>query len=154
MRKEFWKNIPLNKLTQKEWESLCDGCGKCCLNKFQKTKKSLPIYTSIACKFLNIKKCTCTVYKNRKKKRSDCLILSAENLEKTAKWLPQSCSYRLIFEKKELPFWHHLNNNKNKNVHNTKNSVKNFAISEEYVDSTDMSNHMAKKINNTQLIKK
>ncbi len=146
MRKEFWKNIPLNKLTKKEWESLCDGCGKCCLNKFQKTKKSLPIYTSIACKFLNIKKCTCTVYKNRKKKRSDCLILSAENLEKMARWLPQSCSYRLIFENKELPNWHHLLNDKYKNVHNTNNSVRNFAINENYIDFSDFLLSFKKKI--------
>ena len=98
---------------------------------------------------MNIQKCICKVYDERKNKKSDCLILSPKNIDQLVNWLPTSCSYRLIFEKKELPFWHHLNNNKNKNVHNTKNSVKNFAISEEYVDSTDMSNHMAKKINNT-----
>ena len=149
MKKRFWQNKPLSDFSRKEWELLCDGCGKCCLNKFQKTKKSPPVFTNVACRFLNIQKCKCKVYDVRKNKKSDCLILSPKNIDQLVNWLPTSCSYRLIFEKKELPFWHHLNNNKNKNVHNTKNSVKNFAISEEYVDSTDMSNHMAEKINNT-----
>ena len=148
MRKNFWKTIPLNDFSHEEWELLCDGCGKCCLNKFQKTKKSVPFYTSIACKFLDIKKCICTVYNERKNKRKDCLVLSQNNLNKIVNWLPTSCSYRLIYEKKDLPSWHHLNKNKNKNVHNTKNSVKDFAISEEYVDSSDISNFIIEKFDN------
>ena len=145
MRKNFWKNIPINKLTLEEWESLCDRCGKCCLNKFQKTNKSAPIYTSIACKFLDIKKCNCKVYDDRKNKRDDCLILSPKNIDKISKWLPTTCSYRLIYEKKDLPFWHHLLNKKNNSIHHSENSVKNFAISEEYVDNSDISNFIIKK---------
>ena len=145
MRKNFWKNIPLNDLNSEEWELLCDGCGKCCLNKFKKTKKCAPIYTSVACKFLDINKCSCKVYSEREKKRKDCLILSPKNINKVVNLLPTSCSYRLIYEKKPLPSWHHLNLPKNKNVHNTKNSVKNFAISEEYVDSSDIANFIFKK---------
>ena len=147
MKKKFWKKKPLSDFTRKEWELLCDGCGKCCLNKFHKTKNSPPIYTNVACRFLNIQKCKCKVYNERKSKKSDCLILSPKNIGQFVNWLPTSCSYRLIFEKKDLPFWHHLNNNKNKNIHNTKNSIKNFAISEKYVDNTDMSKQMAEKIN-------
>ena len=145
MRKKFWKNIPLNNLSLEEWEALCDGCGKCCLNKFKKTKKSAPIYTSIACKFLDIHKCSCKVYGEREKKRKDCLVLSPKNISKIVNLLPTSCSYRLIHERKPLPSWHHLNQHKNKNVHNTKNSVKNFAISEEYVVSSDISNFIFEK---------
>ena len=80
MRKNFWKNIPLNDLSSEEWELLCDGCGKCCLNKFNKTKKGAPIYTSVACKFLDINKCSCKVYSEREKKRKDCMILSPKNI--------------------------------------------------------------------------
>ena len=145
MRKNFWKIIPLKNLTIKEWELLCDGCGKCCLNKFKKTKKSVPIYTSVACKFLDIQKCSCKVYSQRENKRKDCLVLSPKNINKIVNLLPTSCSYRLIYEKKPLPSWHHLNQHKNKNVHNTNNSVKNFAISEEYVDNSDISNFIFDK---------
>ena len=145
MRKNFWKIIPLKNLNIKEWELLCDGCGKCCLNKFKKTRKSLPIYTSVACKFLDIQKCSCKVYSQRENKRKDCLVLSPKNINKIVNLLPTSCSYRLIYEKKPLPSWHHLNQHKNKNVHNTNNSVKNFAISEEYVDNSDISNFIFEK---------
>ena len=145
MRKNFWKIIPLKNLNRKEWELLCDGCGKCCLNKFKKTKKSVPIFTSVACKFLDIQKCSCKVYSQRENKRKDCLVLSPKNINKIVNLLPTSCSYRLIYEKKPLPSWHHLNQHKNKNVHNTNNSVKNFAISEEYVDNSDISNFIFEK---------
>ena len=147
MRKNFWKTIPLKDLSSEEWELLCDGCGKCCLNKFKKTKKSAPVYTSVACKFLNIRKCSCKVYSERETKRKDCLVLSPKNINKLVNLLPTSCSYRLINEKKPLPYWHHLNIPKNKNVHNTQNSVKNFAISEEYVDSSDILNFIFEKSN-------
>jgi len=145
MRKNFWKIIPLKNLNRKEWELLCDGCGKCCLNKFKKTKKSELIFTSVACKFLDIQKCSCKVYSQRENKRKDCLVLSPKNINKIVNLLPTSCSYRLIYKKKPLPSWHHLNQHKNKNVHNTNNSVKNFAISEEYVDNSDISNFIFEK---------
>ena len=34
LRPAFWRRA-LTDLTQKEWEALCDGCGKCCLNKLE-----------------------------------------------------------------------------------------------------------------------
>ena len=34
MRPRFWE-LPLPKLAPDEWEALCDGCGKCCLNKIE-----------------------------------------------------------------------------------------------------------------------
>merc|ERR1711991_800349 len=78
------------------------------LTNFRKQKKAPPVFTNVACRFLNIQKCKCKVYDERKNKKSDCLILSPKNIDQLVNWLPTSCSYRLIFEKKELPFWHHL----------------------------------------------
>ena len=113
--------------------------GKMLPNKFSKTKKCAHLY-KCSLQIFDINKCSCKVYSEREKKRKDCLILSPKNINKIVNLLPTSCSYRLIYEKKPLPSWHHLNLPKNKNVHNTKNSVKNFAISEEYVDSSDIVN--------------
>ncbi len=140
MRKKFWKNIPIEQLTNEEWEAICDGCGKCCLIKLQSDAESIPLYTSLACQFLNTKTCKCKVYASRKKKKHDCLILTPDSLKKVAKWLPNSCAYRLVHEKKDLPDWHHLNSKNYDSVHMTRNSIQNLAISEMFVAEEDYEN--------------
>ena len=143
MRKKFWKKIPIEQLTKEEWEAICDGCGKCCLIKLQEDSQSVPLYTSLACEFLNIKKCRCKVYSTRNKKRNDCLILTPKNLKKMAKWLPNTCAYRLVKEKKDLPDWHHLNSKDINSVHTTGNSIQNLAINETFVDEADFEKFIA-----------
>ena len=137
MRKQFWKKIPVEQLTNEEWEAICDGCGKCCLIKLQEDSRSVPLYTSLACEFLNIKNCRCKFYSSRNKKRNDCLILTPKNLKKMVKWLPNTCAYRLVQEKKDLPNWHHLNSEDINSVHTTGNSIQNLAINETFVDEAD-----------------
>ena len=140
MRKDFWKRIPITKLTDEEWEAICDGCGKCCLVKLQEKKNSTPSYTSVACEFLNTKSCRCKVYSSRKEKKSDCLKLSPKNLNNIKNWLPSTCAYRLVSEKKDLPNWHHLISKDFNRVHLTNNSVQKLAISELLVDEEDFEN--------------
>ena len=130
MRKNFWKKIPLERLTKEEWEAICDGCGKCCLIKLQNDTQSIPFYTSLACQFLNTKNCKCKVYTFRDKKKRDCLILTPDNLEQVMKWLPNSCAYRLLYEGQELPFWHHLRSGSFDTVHHTGKSVQGTTIPE------------------------
>ena len=144
VRKEFWKNLPIDQFTKEEWESLCDGCGKCCLIKLQKNKKSQPTYTSLSCEYLNTETCRCSVYNSRGKKRSDCIILSPKNLSNLVHWLPNSCSYRLIYENKDIPNWHHLKTKDKNSVHKTENSVKNLAINEEFINEKDFNNFITK----------
>ena len=140
MRKNFWKNIPITELTAEEWEAICDGCGKCCLIKLQKHAKSVPCFTSVACKFLNTKSCKCKVYSSRRQKKNDCIILTPKNIKKIKDWLPSTCAYRLVSEKKDLPEWHHLNTKSYNTVHLTNNSVQKLAVSELLVDEEDLEN--------------
>ena len=140
IRKEFWKHYSIEKLTHEEWEAICDGCGKCCLIKLQTVKKEMPTYTSLSCQYLDTETCRCKVYSSRKIKQAECITLSPKNLNKIVEWLPNSCSYRLIYEKKDLPIWHHLKSKTVNSVHKTGNSVKNLTISELFVDEEDFVN--------------
>src|SRR5690606_36338233 len=102
----FWKRKSLSEMTPTEWESLCDGCGRCCLNKFEDDDGRV-FFTDVSCKLLNTKTCACTDYPNRKKKVPDCIRLTPKIMPKM-NCLPKTCAYRLLYEGKELPWWHHL----------------------------------------------
>jgi len=102
----FWKK-PLGELTRAQWESLCDGCGRCCLIKLEDEDTGDIHHTSVACKLLDQRSCQCGDYAGRKKIVPDCVRLTLAKLEKI-RWLPPSCAYRLRFEGKDLPPWHPL----------------------------------------------
>ena len=103
----FWKTKPLAELTHQEWESLCDGCGKCCVLKLEDYDTKEIYYTDVSCKLLCPSSAQCTDYANRKALVPDCVILTADNLEHIS-WMPQSCAYRRLHEGKSLPEWHPL----------------------------------------------
>lgn len=136
---DFWKAKNLNQLSTQEWESLCDGCGKCCLHKLEDEDTGRVSYTAVACTLLNIKNCKCTNYKFRTVLVPDCLKLSAENLMDT-NWLPSTCAYRLVAEGKDLYWWHHLISGDPNTVHLAGISVRNRAINEE--DVKNVENHI------------
>ena len=103
----FWKTKPLGEMNRAEWESLCDGCGRCCLNKLEDEDTGEFAYTRAACKLLDLKTCRCADYANRQAKVPDCVALTPENVGSLG-WLPKTCAYRLLDEGKPLQWWHPL----------------------------------------------
>jgi uncharacterized cysteine cluster protein YcgN (CxxCxxCC family) len=128
-KKPFWKTKTLAEMSQKEWESLCDGCGKCCLIKLEDAETKELFYTDVACHLLDAKSCQCKDYKNRRTLVDDCLQLEVDDVEEF-KWLPKTCSYRLLHEGKDLPKWHYLISGDRNAIHKRNKSVKNRVVSE------------------------
>lgn len=125
----FWKRKSLADMTAEEWESLCDGCGLCCLIKLEDDDTGERFHTRIVCRLLDLGKCGCTDYRERHTRVPDCLTLTAESIGQID-WLPQSCAYRLINEKKDLYWWHPLISGDPNTVHDAGVSVRDWAISE------------------------
>lgn len=128
-RTEFWREKSLAEMTDSEWESLCDGCGRCCLNKYEDDEGTIA-YTDVACKLLDLKSCRCSDYPNRKKKVPDCIRLTPKVMEEMT-CLPPTCGYRLVSEGKDLYDWHPLKTGTAKSVHDAGISVRGRVISEQ-----------------------
>jgi hypothetical protein len=127
--KSFWKTKTLWQMTEQEWESLCDGCGKCCLHKLEDPDGVSTHYTNIACRLLDDKTCQCGDYPNRKDYVPDCIKLTADDVGRFY-WLPQTCAYRLLAENRDLPEWHPLISGDPDSVHKVGESVKGRTIPE------------------------
>lgn len=107
MTAPFWKSKSLDEMTQEEWESLCDGCGRCCLHKLRDEDTDALSFTNVGCRLLDTDSCQCRDYGNRFAKVPDCVQLTPAVLREID-WLPPSCAYRLVEEGKDLPEWHPL----------------------------------------------
>ncbi|HEB63839.1 MAG TPA: YcgN family cysteine cluster protein [Gammaproteobacteria bacterium] len=134
--KNFWQNKALTELTTEEWESLCDGCGLCCLHKLEDDETGDVFYTRVACKLLDTELCHCKQYETRTQHVPDCLTLTANTIANYP-WLPESCAYRLLFENRQLPAWHPLVSKNSASVHNAGISVAGKAISEADIHPDD-----------------
>ena len=119
-------------MTHEEWESLCDGCARCCLLKLEDEDTGEIVYTRLACKLLDIGACRCSSYKTRHEKVPDCVRLTPETAA-TLEWLPPSCAYRLVANGEDLAWWHPLVSGDPDTVHEAGISVRDFAISEKKV---------------------
>ncbi|QSA99121.1 YcgN family cysteine cluster protein [Methylococcus sp. EFPC2] len=125
---DFWRTKTLNEMTDDEWESLCDGCGKCCLHKIEDEDSGEIFFTRVACRLLDIDSARCTQYSERFHLVSNCLSLRHANY--LLSWLPSSCAYRLLAENKDLPAWHPLRTGDPASVHLAGISVREFGIAE------------------------
>ena len=129
MTDEFWKRKSLAEMTNSEWESLCDGCALCCLQKLEDQETGDVYFTDVACRLLDTATCRCTDYAARAKKVADCLVLSADEPD-TFHWLPGSCAYRRLADGKDLPEWHPLLTGDPDSVHEAGISAMDKVVSE------------------------
>ncbi len=121
---KFWEHKTLFEMSPSEWESICDGCAKCCLTQLQDDETEKLVFTDVACDLLDDEGCRCTDYSNRSKRVPSCMTMNASNVEEAAAFAPPTCSYRLLLEGKPLPSWHHLNSGSNQTVHQHGQSVR------------------------------
>ncbi|MBU2956745.1 YcgN family cysteine cluster protein [Paracoccus sp. 1_MG-2023] len=141
MRPNFWE-LPLKDLTRPEWEALCDGCGKCCLNKIEFEDTDELAFTRVACKLLDGQTCQCSSYPNRHDFVPDCVVLTPAKLDEISWWLPGTCAYRLRAEGKPLHDWHHLISGDREAVHRAGESVRGWTVNELSVDEDDWEDHI------------
>ncbi len=139
----FWKSKSLAEMTRAEWESLCDGCGRCCLNKLEDEDTGKFLYTRAACKLLDIGTCRCTDYPNRSKKVPDCVTLTSQNIGSLG-WLPESCAYRRLEEGRGLAWWHPLVSGTVQTVRDAGISIHDEAYTEEGITVDELIDHLWK----------
>ena len=104
----FWQTKTMKEMTPEEWESLCDGCARCCVYKTEDEETGEIEYSTTACPLLDLDTCKCTKYKTRQQYEPECATITPENVNKLATWLPETCAYRLLTEGYDLPSWHPL----------------------------------------------
>ena len=137
----FWKTKSLSEMTRQEWESLCDGCGRCCLNKLEDEDTGRFLNTRAACKLLDLNTCRCSDYGNRHARVPDCVALTP-NVVGSLGWLPATCAYRLLDEGKKLAWWHPLVSGRAETVGEAGISVAGEAYSEEGIAVDDLVDHL------------
>lgn len=139
--KPFWKTKTLAEMTAEEWESLCDGCAKCCLVKLQDEDTDKVYYTNVACQFLDLQHCRCTSYGNRTEQVEACVKLTADKVDEFF-WLPVTCAYRLLAGNKDLPSWHPLVSGSAHTVYSSGCSVKGKVIAESSINPDDIEDYV------------
>ena len=132
----FWKTTALADMSAAQWESLCDGCGKCCLLKLEDGDTGEIEFTDAACRLLDCGTCRCTDYPRRKKVVPTCVVLTPDNVDQIA-WMPSTCAYRLVAAGRDLAWWHPLVSGDSETVHRAGISVKDRVISEDWVDDLE-----------------
>ena len=128
----FWELKPLTAMSHAEWESLCDGCGQCCLIKVEDEDTGGIYLTRLGCKLLDTTSCRCRDYQRRKKRVPDCISIGPDDISRLS-WLPATCAYRSLAEGRGLEWWHPLVSGDPETVHAAGISVRGWARSEKGV---------------------
>ncbi|GAB4266327.1 MAG: YcgN family cysteine cluster protein [Pararhodobacter sp.] len=142
LRPGFWETVPLSQMTPQEWEALCDGCGKCCLNKLEDADTGEVWFTSIACRLLDDATCRCSHYAIRKTLVPECVVLTPETLDDIAYWMPKSCAYRRLNEGRGLADWHPLVSGDPESVHRAGQSMRGRTVGEFEIPEDDWEDHI------------
>ncbi|WP_027962767.1 YcgN family cysteine cluster protein [Halomonas halodenitrificans] len=141
MRERFWEHYLLEELTAEEWEALCDGCGQCCLLKFQDDESGELAVLNLACELLDVQSCRCSDYPNRLARVPECTQLTPERVDEF-RWLPRSCAYRRVAEGRKLAAWHPLISGDPERVHRKGVSVRSFAVTSRGVPEEYYEDHI------------
>jgi uncharacterized protein len=142
LRPGFWENIPLTRMTKAEWEALCDGCGKCCLNKLEDEETGAVALTRVACRLLDDQSCACAQYPIRHQFVPECIILTPKTIKDNLYWLPRTCAYRLLHQGMPLFDWHPLISGDRESVHRAGQSVRGITIPEFEVPEDEWEDHI------------
>jgi len=134
---QFWKEKSITEMTAAEWESLCDGCARCCLHKLEDEDSEEVYYTAVVCRYLDQEACRCTEYPDRNKLVPECVHLTPIGALDYA-WLPKSCAYRTVAEGRDLEWWHPLVSGSSETVHEAGISIRGKCISEIHVHPDSM----------------
>jgi len=138
----FWETKKLAALSPAEWESLCDGCGRCCVVKLEDEDTGKVHYTDVACRLLDDRTCRCGNYALRAKLVKGCVVLTPKSLPEVAHWLPSTCAYRLLHEGKPLADWHPLVSGDPESVHAAGISLRGKVVPEYEVAEDDLEDHI------------
>lgn len=137
----WWEAVPLDQMSPGQWEALCDGCGRCCVNKLQDEDSSELVFTNVGCRLLDPQTCHCVDYAHRAERVVDCFALGPSDDAQWA-WLPASCAYRRLAEGRPLAWWHPLVSGDSESVHRAGISVRQRVISETHVHPDQMLWHV------------
>ncbi|WP_426167023.1 YcgN family cysteine cluster protein [Sandarakinorhabdus sp. DWP1-3-1] len=137
--KPFWETVPLNRMSREQWESLCDGCGKCCVHKLEDDETGKIYPTNVACRLLDPTTAKCKDYPNRRAHVPECVRLTPAKLD-TIDWLPDSCGYLRVHRGQGLAAWHPLLSGDADSVHRAGISVRGKTVSEDVVG--DLESHI------------
>lgn len=137
----FWQRKRLDDMSRAEWESLCDGCGKCCLAKLEDEDTGDIHYTDLVCRYMDQDTCQCSVYPQRLEKVPECTLLTPDTLNQYH-WLPYTCAYRTLSEGRPLADWHPLRSGDPESVHRAGVSVRHRVLSEDRVPQEDWEEHI------------
>ncbi len=143
----FWERKSLEQMDSDEWESLCDGCGRCCLHKLEDADSGEVFYTNVACRMFDADSCQCRDYQNRTKHVEDCVVLKPGQTDGLT-WLPQSCAYRRLADGKGLEWWHPLVSGDPATVMQAGISVRGRTVAEELVGEDQLQEHIVRWVKN------
>ncbi|SMX40399.1 YcgN family cysteine cluster protein [Maliponia aquimaris] len=138
----FWERKRLQDMSEREWEALCDGCGKCCLNKLEDEDTGEVALTRVSCRLFDDSTCRCAQYEIRHQFVPECIVLRPSNIAKNLYWMPETCAYKLLWNGEPLADWHPLISGDAETVHAAGVSMRDATVPEFEIDEDDWEDHI------------